>query len=291
MSADIALPAELVEGLDVREVTPLSGGDIASAYRLDTPDGAVFCKTHATPTPGLFEREAAGLRALREHAPDDLHVPQVLRESPNGLVLEWIPEGCRRTEVTETSFGTALARLHRTTNDTFGGLDGVEFGYLGSAQVDLTPTSDWVQFYVERRVGPLVDRAIREGRLDPRAHDLFEHCLPQAARLCGPPEPPALVHGDLWAGNRLVGQVDGGRANWIIDPAAYWAHREVDLAMMALFGGFGPQCWNAYDAEYPLADGWRERVDWYQLPPLLVHAILFGGSYGDAALRALARYA
>lgn len=174
------LPAELVEGLDLRDVTPLAGGDIASAYRLDTADGPVFCKTHSAPTPGLFEREAAGLRALREHAPDDLHVPQVLRESPNGSVLEWIPEGGRRTEATETTFGTALARLHRTTNDTFGGLDGVEFGYLGSAQVDLTPSTDWAHFYVDRRVGPLIERAIREGRLDPRARDLFERVRPHA---------------------------------------------------------------------------------------------------------------
>lgn len=282
------LPADLIDGLDIRSATPVAGGDIASAYRLDTSDGPLFCKTHPAPTPGLFEREAAGLRALREHAPEALRVPEVLRESSSGLVLEWITEGDRRTARTETTFAVALAQLHRTTNDHFGGLGGVRFGYLGSAQVDLTPSGDWADFYVDRRVGPLVERAIGQACLDPRARDLIERLRPRAQELCGPAEPPALLHGDLWAGNRLV---DGAGANWLIDPAAYWGHREVDLAMMQLFGGFGPECWPAYNSEFPLASGWQDRVAWYQLPPLLVHAILFGGSYGDAALRALARYA
>ncbi|MDO5699067.1 MAG: fructosamine kinase family protein [Dermatophilus congolensis] len=281
-------PSELITGLDVRGASSVSGGDIASAYRLETPDGPVFAKTHPRPTPGLFEREAAGLRALREHAPTALRVPQVLRESANGLVLEWIPEGGRRTGHTERTFGEGLAKLHRTTSDAFGGLDGVDFGYLGSAEVDLTPSTDWAEFYVERRVAPLVERAIGMRRLDPHARDLLDAVRPRAQELCGPVEPPALLHGDLWAGNRLV---DSEGTNWLIDPSAHWGHREYDLAMMQLFGGFGAECYEAYDAEVPLGDGWRDRTPWYQLTPLLVHAILFGGSYGDAALRSLARYA
>lgn len=282
------LPADLLADLDVRSATPVSGGDIASAYRLDTPDGLLFCKTHPRPTPGLFEREAAGLRALREHAPSELRVPEVLRESPNGLVLEWIPEGGRRTGHTERALGVGLAKLHGTTSGAFGGLDGVAFGYLGSAEVDLTPSTDWAEFYVERRVAPLVERAIGMGRLDPRARELLDSVRPRAQELCGPVEPPALLHGDLWAGNRLV---DDRGVNWLIDPAAHWGHREYDLAMMQLFGGFGAECFAAYDEEAPLGDGWRERTPWYQLTPLLVHAILFGGGYGDAARQALARYA
>lgn len=281
------LPEELLADLGVRAATPVSGGDIASAYRLDTADGTVFCKTHPRPTPGLFEREAAGLRALREHAPAGLRVPEVLRESPNGLVLEWIHEGGRRTGHTEHALGVGLAALHRTTSGAFGGLDGVAFGYLGSAEVDLTPSTDWAQFYVERRVAPLVERAIGMGRLDPSARGLLDSVRPRAQELCGPVEPPALLHGDLWAGNRLV---DDRGVNWLIDPAAHWGHREYDLAMMQLFGGFGAECFAAYDEEAPLGDGWRDRTPWYQLTPLLVHAILFGGGYGDAALRALARY-
>ena len=143
-------------------------------------------------------------------------------------------------------------------------------------------------FYVERRIAPLLERAVGIGELPASAWDLLDALRPRAAELCGPPEPPALVHGDLWAGNRLV---DADGRNWLIDPAAFWGHREVDLAMMLLFGGFGPDCFAAYDEAFPPADGRRERIRWYQLPPLLVHAILFGGGYGQQALSVLRHYA
>jgi len=281
------LPAPLVEGLDVQRVTPLSGGDIADAYRLDTPDGPLFLKTRRRPTPDLFEREAAGLRVLRAHAPAALGVPEVLREDASGLVLEWIEEG-RRGGGSEVALGRGLAELHRATNPTFGAIDDALAGYLGSAEVDLTPTASWPEFFVERRVRSLTDRAIREGRIDPRARGLVDRIAERADALCGPPEPPALVHGDLWAGNRLV---DAQGRNWLIDPACHWGHREYDLAMMMLFGGFGADCFAAYDEAFPLADGWRGRIELNQLPPLLVHAILFGGGYGASALAVLQRYA
>lgn len=287
MRAD-SLPPELVDGLDIGEVTPLSGGDIAEAYRLVTTDGPLFLKTLRRPTPDLFEREAAGLRALREHAPETLGVPEVIRQSPTGLVLEWIEESPRRSGATESELGRSLAHLHRATRDTFGGLQDDPGGYLGSVAVDLTPHDSWPEFYLTRRLEPLVTRAIEEGRISPRARDLLEAVAPRVSDLCGPAEPPTLVHGDLWGGNRLV---DTAGRNWLIDPACHYAHREIDIAMMHLFGGFGPEVYAAYDEVHPLADGWRERIAWYQLPPLLVHAILFGGGYGASALDALARYA
>ncbi len=281
----MSLPAELVDGLRVTAATPVHGGDIAKAYRLDTPDGPLFAKTHHEPMPGLFEREAAGLRALR--GAGAVAVPEVIRESPAGLVLEWIDVGRRSPEADE-ALGTQLAALHGVTGPHFGGLDDAPGGYLGSQPVDLTPTDDWAEFFIDRRVRPLTQRAVERGRLDPAAMPLVERVAGRAGELCGPPEPPALLHGDLWGGNRLV-DVDG--ANWLIDPAVYRGHREVDLAMMQLFGGFGASTYEAYDAVFPLAAGWHERVEWYQLPPLLVHAILFGGSYGPAALGVLRRYA
>lgn len=283
------LPDELIDGLRVRRATRVHGGDIAAAYRLETPDGPLFAKTHPRPKPDMFAREAAGLRALRAHAPDWIGVPEVLRESAQGLVLEWIEvRGGRPSEAVEADLGRGLARLHGATHPTYGAIDDALAGYLGSAEIDLTPATDWPRFFLERRLTPLVERAIEGRTLDPQARVALERCAPRAAELCGPPEPPALVHGDLWAGNRLV---DGGGRNWLIDPACHWGHRELDLAMMALFGGFGPGCFAAYDEAFPLAPGWRDRVSWYQLPPLLVHAILFGGGYGAAALRALQRYA
>jgi fructosamine-3-kinase len=99
-----------------------------------------------------------------------------------------------------------------------------------------------------------------------------------------PVEPPARLHGDLWAGNRLV---DERGVSWLIDPAAHGGHREFDLAMMQLFGGFGPACVDAYDDAFPLASGWRARIPLHQLAPLAVHAIKFGGGYAAATDRAL----
>jgi fructosamine-3-kinase len=273
----MTLPPALVDGLDVRAVTPVHGGDIARAYRLDTPTGPLFLKTRPDPMPGLFEREAAGLRALR--ATGTIAVPEVIREHAEGLVLEWIDVG-HRSATSEPDLGTRLAALHRVHGPAFGGLDGDGHGYLGSQPVDLTPTGDWVEFYVDRRVRPLARRAVELGRLDSDVLALVDRAATRAAELCGPVEPPTLLHGDLWGGNRLV---DRQGRNWLIDPAAYWGHREVDLAMMQLFGGFGDDVYAAYDEAHPLGPGWRERVPWYQLVPLLVHAILFGGGYGRAA--------
>lgn len=278
------LPAELVEGLGVTSVSPVTGGDIATAYRLETPGGPLFAKTHPAPMPALFEREAAGLRALRNTR--TIAIPEVVREHPMGLVLEWIDVG-HRTAASEPDLGRRLAALHAVTGPHFGALsDDGTTGYLGSQPVDLTPTNDWIEFFVERRLRPLVRRAVDLGRIDPGALAHVDRLALDGTARCGPPEGPSLLHGDLWAGNRLV---DTAGTNWLIDPATYWGHREMDLAMMELFGGFGAAVFDAYVESFPLADGWRDRIGWYQLPPLLVHAILFGGSYGAAAMAVLVR--
>jgi len=100
-------------------------------------------------------------------------------------------------------------------------------------------------------------------------------------------EPASLLHGDLWAGNRVV-DVDG--SSWLIDPAAHGGHREFDLAMMQLFGGYGEACFSAYNETFALQHGWQSRIALHQLAPLIVHAIKFGGSYGAATERALSNY-
>ena len=123
--------------------------------------------------------------------------------------------------------------------------------------------------------------------LAPATLDALEALAGRLERFGGADEPPARLHGDLWAGNRLI---DGDGASWLIDPAAHGGHREFDLAMMRLFGGFGEGCFAAYDEVAPLALGWRERVALHQIAPLVVHAIKFGGGYVGAATRAIAAY-
>ncbi|MGX5357269.1 fructosamine kinase family protein [Kocuria sp. KH4] len=281
------LPPDLVDGLGVRRAHPLGGGDTAAAFRLETPRGPLFAKTMADPPAGMMAVEVAGLHALREHAPEALGVPEVVRWTEDGIVLEWVEEAAGpRRPGTEEAFGRALADLHRARGPAFGALTPDLPGRIGSFAVDLSPTQDWAELLLERRIRPLMRDAVASGRIDPGAADLLEELAPRARELAGPDEPPTLVHGDLWAGNRLV---DAEGRNWLIDPSAYWGHREVDIAMMLLFGGFGEQCLAAYRAQHPLAPGWEDRVPWYQLPPLLVHAVRFGGGYGDAATRALRR--
>jgi fructosamine-3-kinase len=115
----------------------------------------------------------------------------------------------------------------------------------------------------------------------------FEQLFARVPALVGPPEPPARLHGDLWGGNLMH---DAGGAPCLVDPAVYAGHREIDLAMMRLFGGFGARVFAAYEEAYPLAPGSLDRVPLYQLYPLMVHVNLFGGGYAGQVERILARY-
>lgn len=277
------LAARVGSALDgeVVGLAPVHGGDVAEAFRVVLADGrTVFAKTHRRPPPGFFVTEATGLTWLREAGA--VAVPEVLAvlDDPPALVLEWIEEG-RPGPGTEAALGRALAALHRAGAPCFGREDRRTTGSRGLPN---EPFPTWAEAYAENRLRPLA-RLARDGRsLPPDACLDLELVADRLPELGGPPEPPARLHGDLWAGNRLVG---AGGENWLIDPAAHGGHREFDLAMMRLFGGFGADCFAAYGEAFPLADGWEARVPLHQLAPLAVHAIKFGGSYVGATRRAL----
>jgi fructosamine-3-kinase len=146
------------------------------------------------------------------------------------------------------------------------------------------PAGSWAEFYAERRLRPLARLAAHSGALPEDVLGALERVADRIEQIAGAEEPPARLHGDLWAGNRLV---DRAGRNWLIDPAAFGGHREFDLAMMRLFGGFSDRAYDAYAEAYPLTEGWRERVPLHQIAPLVVHAIKFGGSYVGAAARAI----
>jgi fructosamine-3-kinase len=154
---------------------------------------------------------------------------------------------------------------------------------LGRLELPNEPLPDWPSFYAERRLRPLLAAA----SLSPSGTRAVEAVCDRLPELAGPPEPPARLHGDLWSGNVLAG-ADG--RPWLIDPAAYGGHREVDLAMLKLFGSPAPRTLAAYEEVAPLAEGHEERVELWQLFPLLVHAALFGGGYGASAERVARRY-
>ncbi len=270
-------------GPAIVDVRALSGGDINDAYALRMADGGrYFMKTNAGADATMFETEARGLELLR--AADALAIPEVVlvgRAPAPYLVLEFVEPGSRMADFDE-ALGRGLAALHRAGEPRFG-LDHDNF--IGRLPQSNEQADSWVDFFRDRRLRPLIDSARRE--LGSATCDRFEQLMLRLDDLCGPVEPPALLHGDLWGGNlhcTAAGQP------CLIDPAVYNGHREIDLAMMRLFGGFSQRCFDAYAEAYPLAEGAPERVSLYQLYPLLVHVNLFGGSYVASVRSALGRY-
>jgi fructosamine-3-kinase len=146
----------------------------------------------------------------------------------------------------------------------------------------------WPRFWFTRRIEPLARLAIDQGRLPDDTAALVTRLGERLPERAGPPEPPARLHGDLWSGNVLT---DRDGEPWVIDPAPYGGHREVDLAMLHLFGRPVPATLAAYEDVSPLAAGWQERLTLWQLEPLLVHTVLFGGRYGAQAHSVLRRFA
>jgi fructosamine-3-kinase len=272
----------------VVRLAPIAGGDLNDAFaaELDDDGARVFVKTAADAAPNAFTREAQGLRWLAE--PDALCVAKVLAvadvpDAPRFLALEWIERGPAGPD-TDAQLGRGLATLHRAGAPAFGGEADV---VLGPLTLPNAPTASWPEFYAARRLEPLARIAANRGALPEQAPALLDRLAGRLADLAGPAEPPARLHGDLWGGNVLVG---ADARPWLIDPAAYGGHREVDLAMLALFGGPRPDVLSAYQEIAPLASGQEDRVALWQVMPLLAHAALFGGGWGASAVAALRRY-
>lgn len=288
MDPDIAELMEAALGSSIMRTDNVHGGDFARAFRANLADGSsVFVKTHSNPPSGFFSTEAAGLAWLR--AAGTLRVPEVLAlsDEPAFLVLEWINTGSRHFRVgsgTEARFGRRLAGLHAAGAESFGRQDQRT---TGSLALPNDPVESWADFYGHRRLIPLSKIAERRRSLPVDSIRRLREVAMRLEDLLGLPEAPARLHGDLWAGNRLV-DVNGN--NWLIDPACFGGHREFDLAMMRLFGGFGDDAFAAYDEAFPLADGWRDRIALHQIAPLVVHAIKFGGGYVSAVAEALDQY-
>ncbi len=236
-----------------------------------------------------FEMEAAGLRWLAEA--EGVRVPEVLGVGgdPGWLALERIETGRLSDEGAE-ELGRDLATMHALGARSHGSLPpGAPDDVLriGLAALELAEAESWPRLYAEQMLVPLARRAHACGNLSASDLEAVEAVCERIDELAGPEEPPSRLHGDLWSGNVLAGK--DGRA-WLIDPAAYGGHREVDLAMLRLFGAPSERIFAAYEEAAPLLDGHAERIDLWQLQPLLVHALLFGGSYGASAGEAARRY-
>jgi fructosamine-3-kinase len=279
------IEAEL--GQRVAGVTRVSGGDINDAFELRLADGqSVFLKTNRHAPAAMFAAEARGLEFLEQA--QALRIPKRLAvsaagERPSFLLLEFIRSAQPRRSF-DDELGRGLARLHRAGAPSFGFPEPNFIGRLAQSNRE-HPT--WPEFYRAERLEPQLRLAIDEGRAPVALARDFERLFQRLPELVGVAEPPARLHGDLWGGNL---HVDEQGAPCLIDPAAYGGQREVDLAMMQLFGGFGARVFAAYAEAFPLSPGHRERVPLYQLYPLLVHVNLFGGSYLASVQRALSAY-
>ncbi len=270
-----------------REVRRVGGGDINEAFHVVLEGGTeAFVKTRKGVAPGEYAAEAAGLRWLAE--PGAIRTPRVLAVDDEYLALEWIETG-RLSEAGAHELGRSLAATHDAGAACFGdpSCSRAPPGF-GSLRLSNEPADDWPTFYGERRLRPLARTAHERGVLGSQGAAAVERVCERLTDLSGPPEPPARLHGDLWRGNVMA---DGDGRPWLIDPSAYGGHREVDLAMLRLFGSPSQRVFDCYEDVAPLASGWEERVELYQLLPLLVHAVLFGGSYVEAAERVARRYA
>lgn len=278
----IARRVEELLGTQVISAASVAGGDTTSATRCRLSDGRMVLVKSRTGSPDdFFASEAAGLDWLARAA--SVSVGQVLAVDHECLVLTWI-ETARPGLESAADFGRDLAALHNAGSEQFGApID----GWIGRLPLPNRSAPSWPEFYAVRRILPYLKLAHDRGQVTDEHVRIIESIIGKLPDLL-PDEAPARLHGDLWNGNCLWGF--DGKVH-LIDPAAHGGHRELDLAMLALFGlPHLARVTAAYEEVTPLIPGWEDRLGLHQLFPLLTHAAMFGGSYGERAARIASRY-
>lgn len=273
-------------GLQIRHITPVAGGDINEAFCLESADGQkYFLKVNdAARYPAMFVKEATGLKALQNIS--SIKIPAVLQcgeaSGKQYLLLEWLDKGAVTNNFWK-DFASGLATMHKAPATYFGF---EADNYIGSLVQSNNRHADWAGFYTECRIMPLTVMLKNRGLFS--SNDV--HHAKNFCKKIGdifPDEPPSLLHGDLWSGNFMI--TENGAAA-IYDPAVYFGHREMDMGMTLIFGGFAATFYSFYNEEYPLEKNWRSRISYTQLYPLLVHAVLFGGRYTSSAREIISKF-
>jgi fructosamine-3-kinase len=268
---------------ELKEVTPVSGGDINEAYKLSVSSGkSYFVKCNSSRAlPDLFEKEIEGLIAIKKTG---ICTPKVIGSGKVDqyiyLVLEYLSPDVHSSW---KALAETISKLHTTNNNSFGWK---ENNYIGSLPQTNNRTESWAEFYLNQRLLPLLEIGRKEGKFS-SPEGIYAEILGNRIESSFPSEKPCLLHGDLWSGNV---HFSGGKA-YLIDPAVYYGNREVDIAMTKLFGGFPNEFYQHYEELNALQEDWKERIECYQLYPLLVHAILFGGSYVNQCKQILKKWA
>lgn len=258
----------------VASLTPIGGGSIASSYKAVMMDGSRFFIKSDPQHNDMFIKEAEGLNELRKA--NALRIPEVITATEDLLILEYLPASTpsNRTSFFET-FGKQFAQLHHHHESQFGFH---QDNYIGSTvQLNLPQRGSWKEFFFVNRLEFQFRLAEERGLVHREIADLFHRLERIIDRLIPEDnEPPALLHGDLWSGNFLCTE---GSVPALFDPAVYYGHREADIAMTLLFGGFSETFYRSYNDTYPLNDEWERRCELYKLYHLFNHLNLFGDSY------------
>jgi protein-ribulosamine 3-kinase len=261
-------------GSIILTLTPLHGGSISSAFKITVKSGEEFFIKISPQFSDMFIKEAHGLEDLKKA--NAVRVPNVILADEQILVLEFLPVSSfsNRKKFFE-DFGRRFAQMHRYSGSSFGFY---EDNYIGSTlQRNTVRSQSWKEFYFSQRLEFQLKLAEKNGYSDTGLLSLFQRLEQQIDDLIpNDGEPPALLHGDLWGGNFLCLEDD---IPAIIDPAIYFGHREADLAMTLLFGGFDSTFYKAYNEEYPLHNGWEKRMEIYKLYHLFNHLNIFGAGY------------
>lgn len=280
-SEQIKTKIEQEFGQKVVHSSMLAGGSIASSWKLDLENGESKV-LKINPKEEMVLAETFGLKELAKSG--EMRVPKVEISEGDWLIMEFIQSGQKSSDFFQR-FGRGLANLHRHESGSFG----LEMdNFIGeTAQLNTEHRHSWVDFYFENRLHYQVNLALEKGA----PHKLMDtfHAIESNVKtlLKESKERPCLIHGDLWSGNYLV---DSDQNPVLIDPAVYYGHREAELAMTKLFGGFDPEFYEAYQEEYPLQDRYKERLPLYELYHVLNHFNLFGGHYFDQSLELMGKY-
>lgn len=266
---------------EVKSTKHLSGGDINEVFLLSTSTRELVVKLNsASRFPKMFETEAKGLQELRKV--NGFRVPKVLGygecNDDSFLTLEYIKTG-KKTRNFWRMFGIQLADLHSHSASYFGFESD---NYIGSLPQYNSKDSSAARFYITQRLQPQFAMAIKRGFSFPNLDSFYTAVENEI-----PNEPSSLIHGDLWSGNFMV---DVNSYPCLIDPTVAYAPREMDIAMMNLFGGFDEEVFEVYNDIFPLTNDWKERLPLWQLYYLLVHLNLFGKSYYNSVRGILNRY-
>jgi fructosamine-3-kinase len=269
----------------VIKIQAVGGGCINQTYKIVTANNQFFCKTNsASKFPHLLEKEKKGLELIQKHK--HIKTPSIINYSIEAdeqvLILEWIEEGSRTNQFWKT-FGKELAALHSVSNE-FYGLE--EDNFMGSVPQSNKQEKRWVSFFIEQRLQPLQKLCIDAQHLTLKHVAQFESLYKYLPAIFNK-EKPSLLHGDLWSGNFMCTKES---KLVVIDPAVYFGHRSVDLAMTTLFGGFDKSFYEAYHYHFPFPDNYPEQWKVCNLYPLLIHLFLFGRAYLHQVEEVLKKY-